>query len=112
MKILVVNAGSSSLKYQLIDMSNKAVLCKGNCERIGTDGKYTHKVPGREPEKQAYSLPTHNEAIKLVLSLLTDPQKGVIKSVEVIDAVGHRIAHGGEKYRSSTVINNEVLQYL
>lgn len=112
MKILVVNAGSSSLKYQLIDMSNETVLCKGNCERIGTDGKYTHKVPGREPEKQAYSLPTHNEAIKLVLSLLTDPQKGVIKSVEVIDAVGHRIAHGGEKYRNSTVINNEVLQYL
>lgn len=112
MKILVVNAGSSSLKYQLIDMENETVLCKGNCERIGTDGKYTHKVPGREPEKQAYAMPTHHEAIELVLRLLTDPQKGVIDSVDVIDAVGHRIAHGGEKYKSSTVVDEEVLQYL
>ncbi len=112
MKILVVNAGSSSLKYQFIDMENETVLCKGNCERIGLSGTISHKVPGRDPYKAEYPMPTHNEAIALVLSLLTDPEKGVIAGIDEIDAVGHRIAHGGEKYRKSTLIDDEVLQYL
>ena len=112
MKILVVNAGSSSLKYQLIDMENESVLVKGLCERIGTTGAITHKVPGKTPFKAEHPMPTHNEAIGLVLSLLTDAEHGVISSVDEIDAVGHRIAHGGEKYNKSTIIDDEVLEYL
>ena len=112
MKILVVNAGSSSLKYQLIDMENEAVLVKGLCERIGTSGCITHKVPGSEPYAIDYPMPTHNEAIGLVLSLLTDETHGVISNISEIDAVGHRIAHGGEKYKKSTRLDEEVLEYL
>ena len=112
MKILVVNAGSSSLKYQLIDMENESILVKGLCERIGTSGCITHKVQGAEPYKTDYPMPTHSEAISLVLSLLTDKEHGVISSVDEIDAVGHRIAHGGEKYKVSTIIDDEVLEYL
>lgn len=112
MKILVVNAGSSSLKYQLIDMDHEQLLVKGNCERIGAGGAISHKVPGREPYKAEYPMPTHDEAIGLVLKLLVDPELGVIQSVDEIDAVGHRIAHGGEKYKRSTRIDDEVLRYL
>lgn len=112
MKILVINAGSSSLKYQLIDMENESVLVKGLCERIGTTGCITHKVPNATPYKTDYPMPTHNEAIALVLSLLTDAEHGVISSIDEIDAVGHRIAHGGEKYKKSTLIDDEVLEYL
>lgn len=112
MKILVVNAGSSSLKYQLIDMENESVLVKGLCERIGTTGSITHKVTGAAPYSTDYPMPTHSEAITLVLSLLTDAEHGVISSIDEIDAVGHRIAHGGEKYKKSTVIDDEVLEYL
>lgn len=112
MKILVINAGSSSLKYQLIDIDTEEVLVKGLCERIGIDGKITHKVPGKEPYKNEFPMPTHNEAISLVLKLLTDSEKGVIASIDEIDAVGHRIAHGGEKYNKSSVIDEEMLKYL
>lgn len=112
MKILVINAGSSSLKYQLFDMENENVLVKGLCERIGTTGCITHKITGAEPYKTDYPMPTHNEAIGLVLSLLTDAEHGVISSIDEIDAVGHRIAHGGEKYKKSTVVDEEVLNYL
>lgn len=112
MKILVVNAGSSSLKYQLINMENESVLVKGLCERIGTDGSITHKVTGSVPYSKEHPMPTHKEAISLVLSLLTDSEHGVISSIDEIDAVGHRIAHGGEKYKNSTVIDDEVLKYL
>ncbi len=112
MKILVINAGSSSLKYQLIDMENETVLVKGLCERIGTTGCITHKVPNATPYETDYPMPTHNEAIALVLSLLTDDTHGVISSIDEIDAVGHRIAHGGEKYKKSTLIDDEVLEYL
>lgn len=112
MKVLVINAGSSSLKYQLIDNETQEVLVKGLCERIGIDGKITHKVPGREPYKAEFAMPTHNEAIGLVLKLLTDEEKGVISSIDEIGAVGHRIAHGGEKYNKSTVIDDEMIQYL
>ncbi len=112
MKILVINAGSSSLKYQLFDMENGDVLAKGNCERIGAGGTVTHKRPDAENYFAEVDLPTHEEALSLVLELLVSDEYGVIKSVDEIDAVGHRIAHGGEKYKSSTVIDDEAINYL
>ena len=96
MKILVVNAGSSSLKYQLFDMDENKVLAKGLCEQIGPAGNITHKRPGQPTYAENYPMPTHNEAIELVLKLLTDAEWGVIKSVDEIGAVGHRFAHGGK----------------
>lgn len=112
MKILVVNAGSSSLKYQLFDMDNESVLAKGLCERIGIDGIITHKRPGKENYKANVDFPNHKAAIECVLSLLTDSDKGVIKSVDEIAAVGHRFAHGGEKLKRSTVLGDQELEYL
>ncbi len=112
MKILVVNAGSSSLKYQLFDMDTNAVLAKGNCERIGIDGIITHKCPGKEDYKASPDFPDHRAAIECVLSLLTDKDKGVIQSVEEISAVGHRFAHGGEKLRASAVLGADEVAYL
>ena len=111
MKILVVNAGSSSLKYQLFDMETGEVLAKGNCERIGIDGVITHKRPGKEDYKSEANLPDHKAAIELVLSLLCDAELGVISSVAEIGAVGHRFAHGGE-IRKSSVLGEEELKYL
>ncbi|MBQ3234742.1 MAG: acetate kinase [Clostridia bacterium] len=111
MKILVVNAGSSSLKYQLFDMSTNTVLAKGNCERIGIDGVITHKCPGKPDYKVNADFPDHRAAIKLVLALLTDSEKGVISSVDEIVAVGHRFAHGGE-IKKSTVLGEEEIKYL
>ena len=112
MKILVVNAGSSSLKYQLFDMESGDVLAKGLCERIGIDGAVTHKRPGKESYKSEASLGDHKAAIELVLKLLCDSELGVISSANEIGAVGHRVAHGGEKLRKSTVIGDEELEYL
>ena len=112
MKILVVNAGSSSLKYQLFDMDSGEVLAKGNCERIGIDGTVTHKRPGKDDYKEDASLPDHRAAIELVLKLLCDAELGVIGSTAEIDAVGHRFAHGGEKLRESSVLGDEELKYL
>ena len=112
MKILVINAGSSSLKYQLFDMDSGAVLAKGNCECIGTGGIVTHKKTGAEPYRQECPLPTHDEALEAVLSLLTDPVHGVIADVSEIDAVGHRIAHGGEKCRKSMLIDDDTVAYI
>ena len=111
MKILVVNAGSSSLKYQLFDMDTNEVLAKGNCERIGIDGVITHKRPGKEDYKSEANLPDHKAAIELVLKLLCDAELGVIASVDEIGAVGHRFAHGGE-IRKSSVLGEEELKYL
>ena len=111
MKILVVNAGSSSLKYQLFDMESGDVLAKGNCERIGIDGVITHKRPGKEDYKSSANLPDHKAAIELVLSLLCDAELGVIASVDEIGAVGHRFAHGGE-IRKSSVLGEDELKYL
>ena len=110
-KILVINAGSSSLKYQLFNMETGEVLAKGLCERIGTEGNVTHKRPGCEPYKANVPFPTHDEALAEVIRLLTDPELGVIGSVDEIDAIGHRIAHGG-KYQQSVVIDDEVIRYL
>ena len=112
MKILVVNAGSSSLKYQLFDMDEGKVMAKGNCERIGIDGLITHKVPGKEDYKATANLTDHRAAIELVLKTLTDETLGVIKGVDEIGAVGHRFAHGGEKIRQSTVLEDEEIKYL
>ena len=111
MKILVVNAGSSSLKYQLFDMSDKSVLAKGNCERIGIDGLITHKCPGKPDYQIKADFPDHKAAIKLVLSLLTDKELGVISSVDEIKAVGHRFAHGGE-IKKSSVLGEDEVKYL
>ena len=112
MKILVVNAGSSSLKYQLFDMESGDVLAKGLCERIGIDGVITHKRPGKDDYKSNASLPDHKASIELVLELLTDKELGVILSADEIGAVGHRFAHGGEKIRKSSILGEEELKYL
>ncbi len=112
MKILVVNAGSSSLKYQLFDMGKGTVLAKGNCERIGIDGRITHKRPSKEDFSASPAFPDHRAAIGYVLRLLTDQTYGVIGSVNEIAAVGHRFAHGGERLRESTVLGDEELAYL
>ena len=112
MKILVVNAGSSSLKYQLFDMDSGEALAKGLCERIGIDGAVTHKRPGKESYKAEARLDDHKAAVELVLKLLCDPELGVISSANEIGAVGHRVAHGGEKLRKSSIIGDEELEYL
>ena len=112
MKILVVNAGSSSLKYQLFDMDSVTVLAKGLCERIGIDGMITHKRPDKEDYKANENFPDHKAAIECVLGLLTDKDKGVIASVAEISAVGHRFAHGGEKLRASAVLGADEIAYL
>ena len=113
MKILVINAGSSSLKYQLFEMPEGKVLAKGLCECIGiAGGCIKHKRPGKEDHKIAMDLPDHETALSMVLKLLTDPDLGAIADISEIDAVGHRIAHGGEKLRQSCRIDDEVIQYL
>ena len=111
MKILVINAGSSSLKYQLFDMDTGKVLAKGVCEKIGLSGIITHKRPGAEPYKTEHPMPSHNEALALVLQLLTDKELGVITSTDEIAAIGHRFAHGG-KFDSSRVLDDEAIAYL
>ena len=107
-KILVINAGSSSLKFQLIDMENESVIAKGICEEIGGKSGFKYKVPGREDYKVAIDLPTHAEAFQLVLDTLVDEKLGVIKSVDEIGAVGHRVVHGGEKLSASVLIDENV----
>ena len=111
MKILVINAGSSSLKYQLFDMETGKVLAKGICEKIGLSGIITHKRPGADPYKAEHPMPSHNEALALVLQLLTDKDLGVIESTDEIAAVGHRFAHGG-KFDSSRLLDDETIAYL
>ena len=108
MKILVINAGSSSLKFQLIDMDDESVIAKGICEEIGGKSGFKYKVPGREDYKVAVSLPTHAEALQLVLDTLVDVKLGVISSVDEISAVGHRVLHGGEKLSGSVLVNEDV----
>ena len=112
MKILVINSGSSSLKYQLFDMDTGNILAKGGCERIGAGGNITHKVPGRPNYEVEIDLPTHDEALREVFSLLVDKEKGVLSSIEEIDAVGHRVAHGGERFKKSSIVNLDAISYL
>ena len=111
MNILVINCGSSSLKYQLIDSESEKVLAKGLCERIGIDGSaITHQPAGGDKVTTEVPMPDHTEAVKYVIEKLTDPKVGVVKSLDEIGAVGHRIVHGGEKFASSVVIDDEVLK--
>ena len=113
MNILVINCGSSSLKFQLIDMTTEAVQAKGLCERIGIDGSRIVYTPaGGEKMTIESPMPTHTEAIKLVLDCLTNAEYGVIKSLKEINAVGHRVVHGGEKFASSTIITDEVIKVI
>ena len=115
MKILVLNAGSSSLKYQLFDMESGDVLSKGVCERIGmsgTLGTVTHKRPGAENLDLELDLPNHSVALETVLGLLTSSEHGVIASIQEIDAVGHRVVHGGEELTKSTRVTESVIRYL
>ncbi len=110
MKILVINCGSSSLKYQLIDSETEEWLAKGLCERIGIDGRIVYTPAGGEKEIKESPMPDHTNAIKLVLEYLTNEKTGVLGSLDEIGAVGHRIVHGGEKFASSVVINDEVIK--
>ena len=113
MNVLVINCGSSSLKFQLIDMTTEAVQAKGLCERIGIDGSRIVYTPaGGEKMTIESPMPTHTEAIKLVLDCLTNAEYGVIKSLKEINAVGHRVVHGGEKFASSTIITDEVIKVI
>ncbi len=110
MNVLVINAGSSSLKYQLLNPETEQVLAKGLCERIGIDGKFTYKADGKQAIKAAdVAMPTHSEAIKAVLDALVDADNGVVASMSEIDAVGHRVVHGGEKFAQSVLITDEVM---
>ena len=108
MNVLVINCGSSSLKFQLINSESEAVLAKGLCERIGIDGRLTYQPAGGEKEVSNLAMPTHTEAIQFVIDALTNPETGVVKSLDEIGAVGHRLVHGGEKFASSVVITEEV----
>lgn len=108
MNVLVINCGSSSLKFQLINSETEAVLAKGLCERIGIDGRLTYQPTGGEKEVNNLAMPTHTEAIQFVIDALTNEKTGVVKSLDEIGAVGHRLVHGGEKFASSVVITEEV----
>ena len=108
MNVLVINCGSSSLKFQLINSESEQVLAKGLCERIGIDGSLTYQPAGGEKVKSQKAMPTHTEAIQFVIDALTDAETGVVKSLDEIGAVGHRVVHGGEKFAQSVVITEEV----
>ena len=110
MNVLVITCGSSSLKYQLINSDSEAVLAKGLCERIGIDGRLTYQKAGCDKEVTEAAMPTHKEAIQMVLDALVNDKTGAIKDLAEVSAVGHRVVHGGEKFASSVVINDEVLK--
>ena len=110
MNVLVINCGSSSLKYQLIDSDTEAVLAKGLCERIGIDGRLVYQTAGNDKEITEASMPTHKEAIQMVLEALTNEKTGAIKSLAEVNAIGHRIVHGGEKFASSAIITDEMIK--
>ena len=110
MKFLVINAGSSSLKYQLIDMATEKAIAKGGCERIGLDSSFCkHKANGKETTISA-PMPTHKEAIQVVLNALVDKEYGAISSMKEIDAVGHRIVHSGEVFNDSVLLTDETMK--
>ncbi len=108
MKILVINCGSSSLKFQVIDSETEAVLAKGLCERIGIDGSLTYAPAGGEKLQTEVAMPTHVEAIESVLNSLVDPEIGILKTLDEIDAVGHRVVHGGESFSKAALVTDEV----
>ena len=110
MNVLVINCGSSSLKYQLINSDSEAVLAKGLCERIGIDGRLVYQKTGCDKEITEAAMPTHKEAIQMVLDALTNDKTGAIGSLKEVNAVGHRVVHGGEKFACSTLLTEEVLK--
>jgi acetate kinase len=111
MKILVLNCGSSSIKYALYNMDDKSVMTSGGAERVGLDGAFVKvKMPDGTKKKVMHDIPEHTEGVKFIFSLLTDPEIGVIKSLDEIDAVGHRMVHGGEKFNKSVLLDDEVLK--
>jgi len=110
MNVLVINCGSSSLKYQLINSDSEAVLAKGLCERIGIDGRLVYQKTGCDKEITEAAMPTHKEAIQMVLEALTNEKTGAIKSLAEVNAIGHRIVHGGEKFASSAIITDEMIK--
>ena len=110
MKILVVNCGSSSLKYQLIDSDSEQVLAKGLCERIGIDGMFTYQKAGCDKQVSQINQPDHKTSIQIVLDALTDKENGVVSDLSEIGAVGHRLVHGGEAFAASTLITDEVIK--
>ncbi len=111
MKILVLNCGSSSIKYALYNMDDKSVMTSGGAERVGLDGAFVKvKLPNGEKKQIMHDIPEHTEGVKFIFSLLTDPEIGVIKDLKEIDAVGHRMVHGGEKFNKSVVLTDEVLK--
>lgn len=110
MNVLVINCGSSSLKYQLIDSESEAVLAKGLCERIGIDGRLVYQKAGLDKEITEAPMPTHKQAIEMVIKALVNEKTGAIKSLSEIDAVGHRLVHGGEKFSESVIITPEVIK--
>ena len=111
MKILVLNCGSSSIKYQLFNMDTKEVMTSGGAERVGLDGAFVKvKMANGEKKQIMHDIPEHTEGVKFIFSLLTDPEIGVIKDLKEIDAVGHRMVHGGEKFNKSVLLNEEVLK--
>ena len=112
MKVLVINCGSSSLKYQVIDSDTEAVMAKGLCERIGIDGRLVYQKAGLDKEITEAAMPTHKEAIQMVLDALQNEKTGVIKSLKEIDAVGHRVVHGGEKFACSAKVDDEMIKAL
>ena len=109
MNVLVINCGSSSLKYQLINSDTENVLAKGLCERIGIDGRLVYQKAGLDKETTEAAMPTHKQAIQMVLDALVNEKTGAIASLSEIDAVGHRVVHGGEKFAASTILTDEVL---
>lgn len=109
MKVLVVNCGSSSLKYQVIDSETEKVEAKGLCERIGLDGRLTYQPAGGEKEVTDAAMPTHSEAISLVLKALVNPKTGILKSLDEVEAIGHRVLHGGAKLTESRIVDDEVI---
>ena len=112
MNVLVINCGSSSLKYQLINSDTEAVLAKGICERIGIDGRLVYQKTGMDKETTNAPMPTHKQAIQMVLDALVNDKTGAISELSEIDAVGHRVVHGGEKFASSTILNEEVIKVI
>ena len=112
MKVLIINCGSSSLKYQVIDSDSEEVLAKGLCERIGIDGRLVYQKAGMDKEITEASMPTHKEAIQMVLDALQNPKTGVIKALKEIDAVGHRVVHGGEKFACSALLTDDMIKAL
>ena len=109
MRILVINSGSSSLKFQVIDSDSEEVLVKGLCERIGIDGVFTYKTD-KVSVKEPVAMENHTQAVNTLLEALVDPEKGIISDFSQIDVIGHRLVHGGEKFTGSVVVTDEVIQ--